>query len=44
MGNGVVSVLSLWADELRYRPVAVTPYTPAQAAGVAFRAVVAESL
>ena len=27
--NGVVSVSSLWADELRYWPVAVTPYTPA---------------
>lgn len=27
--NGVVSVSSLWADELRYWPVAVKPYTPA---------------
>ena len=27
--NGVVSVSSLWADELRYWPIAVKPYTPA---------------
>lgn len=27
--SGVVSVSSLWADELRYWPVAVKPYTPA---------------
>lgn len=27
--NGVVSVSSLWADETRYWPVAVKPYTPA---------------
>lgn len=27
--SGVVSVSTLWADELRYWPVAVKPYTPA---------------
>jgi SRSO17 transposase len=67
--NGVVSVQTVWADERRYYPLTVEPYTPASwfeggkhhanfrtkpqialelveaavAAGVAFRAVVADS-
>lgn len=27
--NGIVAVTSLWADEQRYHPLHVTPYTPA---------------
>ena len=29
IGNGVVSVSSLWADERIYYPLGVEPYTPA---------------
>jgi DDE superfamily endonuclease len=70
LGNGIVAVTSLWADERVYSPLHVRPYTPAarlaggkqdprfrtkpqlalelvaaaRAAGIPFRAVVADSL
>src|SRR6266849_608240 len=70
LGNGIVAVTSLWADERVYSPLHVHPYTPAarlmggkqhaalrtkpqlalelvhaaRAAGIPFRAVVADSL
>jgi SRSO17 transposase len=70
LGNGIVAVSSLWADERIYYPLHVRPYTPAarlaggkqhpafrtkpqlalelvaaaRAAGIPFRAVVADSL
>jgi DDE superfamily endonuclease len=70
LGNGIVAVTSLWADERVYYPLHVRPYTPAarlaggkqhpafrtkpqlalelvhaaRAAGIPFRAVVADSL
>jgi DDE superfamily endonuclease len=70
LGNGIVAVTSLWADERMYYPLHVRPYTPAarlaggkqhptfrtkpqlalelveaaRAAGIPFRAVVADSL
>jgi SRSO17 transposase len=70
LGNGIVAVTSLWADERIYYPLHVRPYTPAarlaggkqhpafrtkpqlalelveaaRAAGIPFRAVVADSL